>query len=49
MKDKRIEVAVSLKVGTVEFKVEVKKEKSANEPARIETSEAFKYIDVKAN
>lgn len=48
MKDKRIEVAVTLKVGAVEFKVEVKKEKSTSEPVRIETPETFKYIDMKA-
>lgn len=46
--DKSIEVAVTLKVGAVEFKVEVKKEKSTSEPARIEVPEAFKYIDMKA-
>ncbi|MDE5765503.1 MAG: hypothetical protein K2I00_11215 [Ruminococcus sp.] len=49
MKDKSIEVSISLKVGAVEFKVEVKKEKSTSEPARIQTPETFKYIDMKAN
>lgn len=49
MKDKSIEVDVTLKIGAVEFKVEVKKEKSASEPARIATPEIVKYIDVKAN
>ncbi len=49
MKDKSIKVAVSLKVGAVEFKVKVKKEKSTSKPARIEAPETFKYIDMKAN
>lgn len=49
MKDKSVEVAVTLKVGAVEFKVEVKKEKSMSEPVKIAPPETVKYIDVKAN
>ena len=49
MKDKNIDVSVSLTVGAVEFKVEVRKEETSDESARIETTEDVKYIDVKAD